>query len=86
MIYKGNRVVECFKSSPANQATVIKIGVIGGIMYGELDSMRERVLVAKNEEYHFHPSEMCTCDLVWFKYLEDDSGLHCAYAKEFYGN
>ena len=79
-------MVECFKSSPTNQSTVIKIGVIGGIMYGELDSMRERVLVARNEEYYFHPSEMCACDLVWFKYLEDDSGLHCAYAKEFYGN
>ena len=86
MMYRGKKVVECFKSSPTNQVTVIKIGVIGGIMYGEFDTMKERILVAKNEEHYFHPSEMCSCDLVWFKYLEDDSGLHCACEKEFYGN
>ena len=86
MMYRGKKVAECFKSSPISQVTVIKIGVIGGIMYGELDSTKERILVAKNEEQYFHPIEMCMSDLVWFKYLEDDSGLHCACEKEFYGN
>ena len=86
MMYRGKKVVECFKSSPTHRSVVVNIGVIGGILSGEWDSMKERVLVARNDEHYVHPSETCSSELVWFKYLEDDSGLHCACVKEFYGN